>query len=66
MAQGGAISDRPRPWVANDKRCPSTHWLNMGIGGRIPPLLEAFARRVCLILLWFEFFVTHPPVRRKR
>jgi hypothetical protein len=32
----------------------------MGIGGQIPPLLEAFARWVGLILRWFDFFVMHP------
>ena len=26
------------------KRFPSAHWLTMGLGGRIPPLLEALAR----------------------
>jgi hypothetical protein len=44
MAQGVAISDRPRPWADNEERFPSTHWLTMGLGGRIPPLLEAFPR----------------------
>jgi len=40
MEQGGAISDRPGPWGDNGKWFPFTHWLTMGIGGRIPPLLE--------------------------
>jgi hypothetical protein len=32
----------------------------MGIGGRIPPLLDAFARRICLILLGLIF--CHAPI----
>jgi hypothetical protein len=47
------------------KRFAITHWLSMGIGGRIPPLLDAFARLVCLILPWFGFFVMHPERGRK-
>jgi hypothetical protein len=31
-----------------------THWHPMGIGGRIPPLLAAFARLFCRILPKFE------------
>jgi hypothetical protein len=58
--QGGAISDRPAHEVTMGSGLPSTHWLTMGIGGRIPPLLDAFARRVGLILIWFDFLVMHP------
>jgi hypothetical protein len=30
----------------------------MGIGGRIPPLLEALALLFRRILPWFDFFIT--------
>jgi hypothetical protein len=33
--------------------------LSMGIGGRIPPLLEALALLSRRILPWFDFFVMH-------
>ena len=42
------------------KRLPSTHWRAMGIGGRIPPLLEAFALLFRRILPWLDFFVMLP------
>ena len=41
MAQGGAISDRPAHEVTMGKRFAIIHWLVMGIGGQIPPLLDS-------------------------
>jgi hypothetical protein len=32
----------------------------MGLGGRIPPLLEALALLFRRILPWLDFFVMHP------
>ena len=37
------------------------HWLFMGIGGRIPPLLAAVACLFHRILPWFDLFVMHSP-----
>ena len=34
---------------------PFTHWLNMGIGGRSPPLLEAFGSAASLRPALFAF-----------
>ena len=39
------------------ERFPFIHWLIMGIGGRIPPLLEACALLFDRILPWFDFLV---------
>ena len=47
------------------KRFPSTHWRVMGIGGRIPPLLEALALLIRRILPWFDFFVMQPALSRQ-
>jgi hypothetical protein len=41
------------------KRFPSAHWRAMDIGGRIPPLLEAFALLFRRILPWLGI-VMHP------
>jgi hypothetical protein len=48
------------------KAMPGQVWLTLGLGGRIPPLLDAFARAFCVILPWFDFFVMHPQSRFRR